>query len=419
MKTPPPGHGYTPAELLADLIEHTPGVITHFPYVPFPAELVLPAWACHLGEVWAAPRQLSAPSDYDEAYNNLSPPARAEFLAALRRMHRAVWHELINDYTGKSLFGTLSWREDEPAPAYTISELHTLTTRGAAYLLGWLHWRELTPVEQLLTALGTVRIANANLTLKEATHPPCLFVPDCAPDIEAARFAKLFAEFRQHLPGNPSKLTGLANRLAELRALPLAMLREGPARELPTRFPAVKWDGPSKCPADSSEAATFWPDLEQALRTRAEWAARAYDAVANVLNGSIAPPAPAVSALDTPPAPGQSPWGVLLNKVMPLPDFFAFLSECGLLTPAGELTALGRAEGKDKARKAPWAGTLQALIKAGLLDTNAAAVCRALADPAGRVKVSLNEGTLREYSTKAGTYLESANNHLRARGLLR
>ena len=279
MKTPPLGHGHTPAELLADLIQHTPGVIDHFPFVPLPAELALPVWAGHLGKVWAPPRQLAAPSNYDEAHNNLSPPARAEFLAALRRMHRAVWHELINDYTGESLFGTLSWREDEPAPAYATSELHTLTTRGAAQLLGWLHWRELTPVEQLLAALSTVQIANANLTLNEATHPPCLFVPNCAPGIEAARFAKLFAEFRQYLPSKPSKLRGLATRLAELRALPLAMLREGPARELPTRFPTVKWDGLSNSPADSSETETFWPDLEQALRTRTEWAARAYDAV--------------------------------------------------------------------------------------------------------------------------------------------
>lgn len=141
--------------------------------------------------------------------------------------------------------------------------------------------------------------------------------------------------------------------------------------------------------------------------------------------GEAAPPTPNTfqekQAEQTAAAPsaGQSPWLPLLTKALPLPDFFAFLSECGLLTPACELTALGRAEGKDKARKAPWAGTLQALIKAGLLDTSAAAVCRALADPAGGVQVSLNEGTLRDYSRKAGAYLESANNYLRARGLLR
>ena len=115
----------------------------------------------------------------------------------------------------------------------------------------------------------------------------------------------------------------------------------------------------------------------------------------------------------------SSVWQSLLVGELSVTGFFAFLFKCGLLDASGELTALGRAESASKARKAPWAGTLQALMKAGLLDSNVAAVCRVLADPAGRIGVTLNEGTLRDYSTKADTYLKAANEHLQELGFLR
>jgi hypothetical protein len=112
-------------------------------------------------------------------------------------------------------------------------------------------------------------------------------------------------------------------------------------------------------------------------------------------------------------------WQNLLIGELSVGGFFAFLVKCGLLDAEGELTELGRAEGRTKARKAPWAGTLQALMRAGLLDSNAAAVCRVLGDPTGRIGVTLNEGTLRELSGKADLYLKLANSHLQELGFLR
>ena len=131
---------------------------------------------------------------------------------------------------------------------------------------------------------------------------------------------------------------------------------------------------------------------------------------------TIEPPQFGSPALDT---PAPSPWGPLLTGLLELPALFTFFADCGLLTPAGELTALGRADGQNKARKAPWAGTLQALIQSQHLDGNSAAICRALSDPAGGIQMSLNEGALRNYSTKAGTYLTLANGYLKERGILR
>lgn len=147
---------------------------------------------------------------------------------------------------------------------------------------------------------------------------------------------------------------------------------------------------------------------------------------------SFQPPVPKPSLLPTISIPAQtidtsdaqepitpSIWQALLIGELSVAGFFAFLIKCGLLDSAGELTTLGRAVGPAKARKAPWAGTLQALMKAGLLEPNAALVCRVLADPAGRIGVSLNEGTLRDYSTKADSYLQVASKHLDELGFLR
>jgi len=136
----------------------------------------------------------------------------------------------------------------------------------------------------------------------------------------------------------------------------------------------------------------------------------------NAAPATTEPPQPGSQALDT---PAPSPWRPLLTGLLELPALFEFFADCELLTPAGELTALGRADGQNKARKAPWAGTLQALIQSRHLDGNPAAICRAMSDPAGGIKVSLNEGTLRDYSAKAETYLALANGYLEKRGILR
>ena len=128
------------------------------------------------------------------------------------------------------------------------------------------------------------------------------------------------------------------------------------------------------------------------------------------------PPQPGSLALDT---PAPSPWEPLLTGLLELPALFEFFADCGLLTPTGELTALGKGTDGQKGGKAPWAGTLQALMKSRHLDNNVAAICRVLLDPAGRIQVRLNEGTLRDYSGKAGTYLDVANGYLKKRGILR
>jgi len=119
-----------------------------------------------------------------------------------------------------------------------------------------------------------------------------------------------------------------------------------------------------------------------------------------------------------PPQP-LSPWEPLLIGNMKLPDFFRFLADCGLIITSGELTALGRGEDRMKARKAPWIGTLRALIDAGLLDSNAAAICRAMRDPRGQIGVSVSENAVRDQSAKADTYFRTANDRLKELGLLR
>jgi hypothetical protein len=115
----------------------------------------------------------------------------------------------------------------------------------------------------------------------------------------------------------------------------------------------------------------------------------------------------------------SSPWKPLLIGLLTLPELFEFFVECGLLTATHELTELGQASGNAKARKAPWAGTLQALMKSRHLDNNVAAICRALSNPAGNIRVSLNEGTLRDCSRQAGVYFGLANEKLEGRGILR
>ena len=119
------------------------------------------------------------------------------------------------------------------------------------------------------------------------------------------------------------------------------------------------------------------------------------------------------------PAPPLSPWEPLLIGEMKLTDFFGFLADCGLRATNGELTALGRGKDGIKARKAPWIGTLRALIDADLLDGNAAAICRAMKDPNGKIEVSVSENAVRDQSAKADTYFKTANARLKELGLLR
>lgn len=113
-----------------------------------------------------------------------------------------------------------------------------------------------------------------------------------------------------------------------------------------------------------------------------------------------------------------SPWAPLLMGRLSLPAFYAFLRECGLLTTDGNLTPLGRGDGIGKARIAPWVGPLRALIEAKLLNPNIAAVCRALEDPAGELRVELSPNSLLNPSAKAMTYQEAAEVVLRTSSLL-
>lgn len=115
----------------------------------------------------------------------------------------------------------------------------------------------------------------------------------------------------------------------------------------------------------------------------------------------------------------HSPWEALLIGSFSLSDLFDFFADCGLLTPTGDLTTLGRGDVIAKARKAPWVGALQALIINHQIDSNTAGICRALADPAGKIGVSLNEGTLRQPSKKSEPYQIAAAEHLEKRVLLR
>ena len=119
------------------------------------------------------------------------------------------------------------------------------------------------------------------------------------------------------------------------------------------------------------------------------------------------------------PTPANSPWEPLLIGKMDLPAFFGFLADCGLMTTNGKLTTLGQANGKRKDRKAPWFGTLKALIDSKHLDNNAAWVCRAMIDPAGQINIKLSDNGLLYPSVKASNYLNTANGHLDELGLLR
>lgn len=115
----------------------------------------------------------------------------------------------------------------------------------------------------------------------------------------------------------------------------------------------------------------------------------------------------------------RSPWEYLLRGRLPLDGFFAYLQACELLTASGVLTSEGRGSGPLKARKATWVGALQALIDAGLLEANTAAICRALADPLGKIGVKLSENTLRTPSEKATKFCVKAAAILAQLNLLR
>lgn len=133
------------------------------------------------------------------------------------------------------------------------------------------------------------------------------------------------------------------------------------------------------------------------------------------LRTAAAPDRPDKAAL----IPPNSPWEPLLIGKMDLPAFFGFLTDCGLMTTNGEPTTLGQASGERKDRKAPWFGTLRALIDSKHLDNNAAVVCRAMIDPAGQINIKLSDNGLLYPSAKAGTYLTTANSRLKELGLLR
>ena len=127
-----------------------------------------------------------------------------------------------------------------------------------------------------------------------------------------------------------------------------------------------------------------------------------------------------LAAIPNPPAsPSTSPWQPLLVGKMDLAAFFDFLTDCGIRTADGPLTTLGKATGEEKARKAPWLGTLRALMDAEQLDSNTEAVCRAMKAPSGQIQVLISANALRTLSNKAETYLSAANSRLEKLGLLR
>lgn len=293
----------TDSQLVRDTYLHFPGVFE--PIVGLDERGGLRLWAMHLAEVWASPRQHSAPSDYDAAYYNQSGDTRAGFLATLRRIQGAVWLSLRVPGAERELFEERGLIPDGGSEELRGEALMTLATQGAAWLLTWLDWREQRPTQQLFTTLGSIKLANANLTLtsREAERPPSLFVPDSSPVVEAGRFAKLLAEFRQHLPSKRAKLRALLAELEPLRVLPSELLTTAPASEL-AQYPMLSWAGRTDYPDNCILVETFWPDLEQALRTRAEWAARAYAVVTVALGEATRPEtasaAPPASSLLTP-----------------------------------------------------------------------------------------------------------------------
>ena len=368
------------SQLVRDTYLHFPGVFE--PFVGLDEREGLRQWAMHLADLWASPRQYSAPSDYDAAYYNQSGDTRAEFLAALRRIQATIWLALRAPGAERELFEGRGLIPDGKSEELRGEALITLATRGAAWLLAWLGWREQQPIRQLFTALGTIELANANIatTSREAERPPCLSVPDSDPVAEARRFAKLLAEFRQRLPSKRAKLRALLAELNPLRALPLSIVADGPASELSTRFPMLDWPRLSKYPADCALAVAFWPNLEQALRTRAEWAARAYDIVAVALGETVRPKidslAPITPTLPPPTNGAFAP--LLLNYTMV--DLAALLAELGLLaTDTGQATPA--------ATSGAWVGVIHGLLEARRprLKGSKAAIWRAFRDTFGAV----------------------------------
>jgi hypothetical protein len=115
----------------------------------------------------------------------------------------------------------------------------------------------------------------------------------------------------------------------------------------------------------------------------------------------------------------SSPWVPLLADRFSLDEFFTILICCGLLTQDRKLTALGRADGVKKPKKAPWAGVIVALIQAKLLKLNSAAIRHALFDPEGEIGITINEGTIRDPSEVSKRYTKQANSVLRERGWLK
>lgn len=367
------------SQLVRDTYLHFPGVFE--PFAGLDEREGLRQWVMHLADIWAGPRQHSAPSNYDAAYYNQSGDTRAEFLAALRRIQATVWLALRAPGAERELFDGRGLIPDGESKELKGEALMTLATRGTAWLLAWLGWREQHPTRQLFTALGTIELANANLALtsREAERPPCLFVPDSSPAVEAHRFTKLLAEFRQHLPSKRAKLRALLAELEPLRALPLDLLTTGPASEL-ARFPMLSWAGRKEYPADCTLAETFWPDLEQALRTRTEWAAQACDIVAVALGeapkSEINPPIPTTLALPPPTTGAFTP--LLLNYT--LTDLTALLAELGLLaTDTGQATPA--------ATSGAWVGVIHGLLEARRprLKGSKAAIWRAFSGTFGAV----------------------------------
>lgn len=115
----------------------------------------------------------------------------------------------------------------------------------------------------------------------------------------------------------------------------------------------------------------------------------------------------------------SSPWLPLLADKFSLNEFFTILICCGLLTQDRKLTAVGRADGVKKPKKAPWVGVMVALREAKLLEHNSAAICDALLKPEGEIKVKVNEGTIRVPSKISERYTKQANSVLRERGWLK
>lgn len=376
---PKPPEPTTDSQLVRDTYLHFPGVFE--PFAGLDEREGIRQWAMHLADLWASPRQHSAPSNYDAAYYNQSGATRAEFLAALRRIQAAVWLALRAPGAQRELFEGRGLIPDGESKELRGEALTTLATRGAAWLLAWLTWREQRPTQQLFTALGTIELANTNLglTSREAERPPCLFVPDSSPAVEASRFTKLLAEFRQHLPSKRAKLRALLAELEPLRTLPAGLLTTGPASEL-AGFPILSWAGRKEYPTDCTLTETFWPDLEQALRTRAEWAARAYDVATGALGEASKPEinslVPLAPTLPSPTAGAFAP--LLLNYA--LADLTALIAELGLLT-------MDTGQATPAATSGAWVGVIHGLLEARRprLKGSKAAIWRAFSSTFGAV----------------------------------